>query len=89
MEETNRRIHELPVLKVTAPSAIPDAGVTLVADVLVIGSGAAGAVTAYELARGGTKVVVSEAGPLHPVERIRGARAEARSKPCTRITGTR
>ena len=33
---------------------------------MVIGSGAAGAVTAYELSRSGAKVVVLEAGPHIP-----------------------
>jgi choline dehydrogenase-like flavoprotein len=53
----------LPVLKVTEPSAIPAAGLKLKADVVVIGSGASGAVMAYELCRSGAKVVVLEAGP--------------------------
>jgi choline dehydrogenase-like flavoprotein len=55
-----------PVLKVTYPSEIPDVGLTLAADVVVIGSGAGGAVTAYELSRSGAKVVVLEAGPHIP-----------------------
>jgi choline dehydrogenase-like flavoprotein len=53
----------LPVLKVTQPSEIPDAGLDLRADVVIVGSGASGAVTAYELSRAGAKVVVLEAGP--------------------------
>jgi len=56
----------LPILRVTQPSDIPDAGVDLVADVVVIGSGASGAVMAYELSRDGAKVVVLEAGPYIP-----------------------
>lgn len=38
------------------------------ADVVVVGSGAGGAVTAYELARQGLKVVIVEAGPYIPSE---------------------
>jgi choline dehydrogenase-like flavoprotein len=53
----------LPVLRVTQPNEIPDAGLALRADVVVVGSGASGAVTAYELSRAGAKVVVLEAGP--------------------------
>lgn len=53
----------LPLLKVTEPSAIPDSGLRLDADVVIIGSGASGAVTAYELSRSGAKVIVLEAGP--------------------------
>ena len=56
----------LPVLRVTQPSDIPDAGLDLRADVVVVGSGASGAVVAYELAREGAKVVVLEAGPYIP-----------------------
>ena len=39
---------------------------TLKADVVVVGSGAGGAVTAYELARQGLDVIVLEAGPYIP-----------------------
>ncbi|MGB5811569.1 MAG: GMC family oxidoreductase [Polyangiales bacterium] len=53
----------LPVLRVRTPEDIPFSGATLEADVLVIGSGASGAVTAYELSRRGAKVLVIEAGP--------------------------
>jgi len=42
------------------------ADIALSADVVVIGSGAGGAVTAYELARQGLRVIVLEAGPYIP-----------------------
>ena len=60
-----------PVLKVTQPSEIPDAGLDFQADVVIIGSGASGAVTAYELSRSGAKVVVLEAGPYIPSSEFR------------------
>lgn len=66
MDQPKPAIQARPVLRVTAPSAIPDAGLKLQTDVVVIGSGAAGAVTAYELVRRGAKVVVLEAGPHIP-----------------------
>ena len=56
----------LPVLEVLQPDMMPKAGLKLDADVVVIGSGASGAVMAYELTRAGAKVVVLEAGPHYP-----------------------
>ncbi len=65
-EQPKATIRGLPALKVTSPEQIPDAGLDLEADVVIIGSGAAGAVTAYELSRSGAKVLILEAGPHIP-----------------------
>jgi len=56
----------LPKLEVLQPERMPDTGLDMQTDVVIIGSGAAGAVTAYELSRSGAKVVVLEAGPYIP-----------------------
>ncbi|MDX1803318.1 MAG: GMC family oxidoreductase [Alcanivorax sp.] len=53
----------LPVIQA---SDIETSSLTLEADAVIVGSGAGGAVTAYELARRGMKVVVLEAGPYVP-----------------------
>jgi len=44
--------------------------ITLDADVVVVGSGAGGAINAYELAKQGKRVVVLEAGPYVPSSRF-------------------
>ncbi len=69
--EPKATIQRLPTLRVTQPNDMPDAGLDLAADVVVIGSGAAGAVVAYELSRSGAKVVVLEAGPYVPSSQFR------------------
>ncbi|MGB8223966.1 MAG: GMC family oxidoreductase, partial [Polyangiales bacterium] len=56
-------VPSLPVLQVQQPADMPERGLKLEADVVVIGSGASGAVAAYELSKAGAKVVVLEAGP--------------------------
>jgi choline dehydrogenase-like flavoprotein len=62
-EPSLNTVPPLPVLKVQQPADIPDRGLKLEADAVVIGSGASGAVAAYELSRSGAKVIVLEAGP--------------------------
>lgn len=55
--------HGLPVVQA---KDVTQASLDLVADVVVVGSGAGGAVAAYELARAGKSVIVLEAGPYVP-----------------------
>ena len=40
------------------------------ADVVIIGSGAGGGISAYELAKAGKKVIILEAGPFVPSEKF-------------------
>lgn len=53
-------------LNIKTAQDIQDSTLTIDADVVVIGSGAGGAINAYELAKQGKKVVVLEAGPYVP-----------------------
>lgn len=57
-------------LKVTQASDIKDTHLHLKADAVIVGSGAGGAIAAYELAKAGKKVVVLEAGPYVPSEKF-------------------
>lgn len=54
----------------SAGAGAPEA-VKLTADVVVVGSGAGGAVTTYELARAGLRVIILEAGPYVPSSEFR------------------
>ncbi|MCH8544624.1 MAG: GMC family oxidoreductase [Alcanivorax sp.] len=63
-DETVQQINQgLPVVQA---SDVKTGRLELTADVVIIGSGAGGAVTAYELARKGLDVLVLEAGPYVP-----------------------
>ncbi|MFN3587535.1 MAG: FAD-dependent oxidoreductase, partial [Moraxellaceae bacterium] len=53
-------------LAVTQANDVTQSRLELAADVVVVGSGAGGAVAAYELARAGKSVLVLEAGPYVP-----------------------
>ncbi|RTL54196.1 MAG: GMC family oxidoreductase [Rhodocyclaceae bacterium] len=57
-------------LKVTQATDITDSNIQLTADAVIVGSGAGGAIAAYELASKGKKVVVLEAGPYVPSEKF-------------------
>lgn len=57
-------------LKVTQAKDITDPRITLQADAVVVGSGAGGAVAAYELAKTGKRVIVLEAGRYLPGEKF-------------------
>lgn len=57
-------------LKVTQASDISAANINLEVDAIIVGSGAGGAITAYELASKGKKVVVLEAGQYVPSEKF-------------------
>lgn len=57
-------------LKVIQAKDISKPSVTLNADVVVVGSGAGGAIAAYELAKKGKKVIVLEAGPYVPSDKF-------------------
>lgn len=57
-------------LKVTQAKDVPPGTHQLSADVVVIGSGAGGAIAAYELAAQGKRVIVLEAGPYVPSEKF-------------------
>ena len=57
-------------LNVTTANDVRETSLQLDVDVVVVGSGAGGAVMAYEMARAGKKVAVLEAGPYVPSSRF-------------------
>jgi len=66
----SRTISAAEGLTVIQAKDIKKEKIRLQADVVVVGSGAGGAVSAYELAKSGKKVIVLEAGPYIPSEQF-------------------
>ena len=60
----------IPTLRVKTAQDIKASTLNLDADVVIVGSGAGGAVMAYEMAKAGKKVVVLEAGSYVPSSRF-------------------
>ncbi|KAG0148447.1 hypothetical protein CROQUDRAFT_41362 [Cronartium quercuum f. sp. fusiforme G11] len=71
--QPERRQSSFP-FKFLQPSLAPE---VIEVDILVIGSGAGGSVTASVLAKAGHKVLVIEKGPYLPTEKITGAPSQA------------
>lgn len=59
-----------PNLKVIQAKDVNESQLRIQSDVVIVGSGAGGAVMAYELAKAGKRVVVLEAGPYVPSTRF-------------------
>lgn len=57
-------------LEVTQAADVTQDSISLQADAVVVGSGAGGAIAAYELAKAGKKVIVLEAGRYVPSEKL-------------------
>lgn len=57
-------------VKVTQAADVTESRITLKADAVIVGSGAGGAIAAYELAKAGKKVIVLEAGRYIPGEKF-------------------
>lgn len=70
MDKKKDKGHAASGLKVTQAVDVKTARIDLKADVVVVGSGAGGAVAAYELAKTGKRVIVLEAGRYLPSEKF-------------------
>ncbi|MCK0509755.1 FAD-dependent oxidoreductase [Aromatoleum buckelii] len=69
---TQKMIAQVPRhgLKLTQAADVKQPSIHLAADAVIVGSGAGGAIAAYELAAKGKTVVVLEAGPYVPSEKF-------------------
>ena len=67
----NNKIRTTESIPVIDGTTLAGSQHTLKADVVIVGSGAGGAVNAYELAAKGLKVIVLEAGDFFPSSQFR------------------